>query len=110
MLAVVVVLALWFVVSHYNGNDQFGCPIQLSAAGSDDCPTTLDQAAHDREWAVARIDAINATVGANAKKHTYGEFYDHDGISHLYVSGQDADSDNAQASVAGPVCFRCTAR
>jgi hypothetical protein len=96
VLAVVVVLALWFVVSRYHGNDQFGCQIRLTAAGSDDCPTTLEQAAHDPERAAARIEAINARVATSGKKYTYGEFYDQDGTSHWYASGQDADSDNAQ--------------
>lgn len=99
VLVVVVVLGLWFVVSHYHGNRQFGCEIQLVAADGDsgDCPADLNQAAHDAEWATARIDAINARVAANVKKYIYGEFYDNDGIAHWYESGQDADADNAQA-------------
>lgn len=98
VLVVVVVLGLWFVISHYHGDNQFGCEVRLVAdiGDSETCPADLGQAAGDSGWAADRIDAIDAKVASNSKKYTYGEFYDHDGIGHWYQSGQDDDADNAQ--------------
>lgn len=84
VLVVVVVLGLCFVISHYHGNDQFGCQIDLSAAHADDnsCPTTLGQAANDAQWAADRIATI-------ADEHiTTGLLYDGDGHEEKIVSGR----------------------
>lgn len=82
VLVVVVLLALWFVVSRYHGNDQFGCQIHLVAAGTDDCPTTLDQAAADAQWAAARITTIAHDP------ITTGLLYDEDGHEEKISSGE----------------------
>ena len=75
VLVVVVVLGLWFVISHYHGNDEFGCQIDFSAAHADDndCPTTLDQAAGDARWAADRIATtevvkVNETSGSDVRR------------------------------------------
>jgi hypothetical protein len=83
VLLVVVVLGLWFVVSHYHGNEQFGCQISLSAAGAgDDCPATLGQAAGDAQWAAARISTIADDP------MTTGLLYDQDGHEEKIESGE----------------------
>lgn len=84
VLVVVAVLGLWFVISHYHGNDEFGCQTDQPAAHADDnnCPTTVGQAAGDGQWAATRIATI-------AHEHiTTGLLYDEDGHEERIVSGR----------------------
>lgn len=92
VLVVVVVLGLWFVISHYHGNNQFGCQIDPTAAHADDssCPASLGQAADDARWAAARIATI---IGEHV---TTGLLYDEDGTEEKIVSGR---ADSAYRSV-----------
>jgi hypothetical protein len=83
-----VVLGLWFVISYYHGNGQFGCQVDLSAAHADDnsCPATLGQAANDAQWAAARIATI-------VREHvTTGLLYDEDGHEEKIVSGRNGSA------------------
>ncbi|HEX3781874.1 MAG TPA: DddA-like double-stranded DNA deaminase toxin [Pseudonocardiaceae bacterium] len=86
VLVVVVVLGLWFVISHYHGNDQFGCQVDFPAAQAEVadgvCPANLAEAATDAQWAAARIASIaDAPI-------TTGLLYDEDGHEERIESGQ----------------------
>lgn len=84
VLVVVVVLGLWFVISHYHGNSQFGCQIHLVAdSGKEEqCPATIAQAAGNAEWAADRISTIAGDP------ITTGLLYDQDGHEEKIGSGE----------------------
>ena len=83
------VLAWFFVVP--SCSTSFGCEAAAAVAyaDSDECPSDIDDAVGDAQWAAARLATIKDT------KITTGLFYDEDGTEHTFTSGRDKDSDRA---------------
>ncbi len=88
VLVVVVVVGLYFIISHYHGGtDRFGCQSSAGAAmahaDSNGCPANIGAAADDAQWAADRLATI-----ANAKQTT-GLFYEADGTETKVISGRE---------------------
>ena len=89
------ILAWIFVVP--SCSTEFGCDAAGAVAHADDgeCPSGLEDAANDAEWAADRI----ASLRAKKAKLTTGLFYDEDGAEHTHVSGYDENSDRAEEAL-----------
>lgn len=99
VLVGMLLFAASYVSGHWPHGGRFGCDsagVAVAHAASGHCPPDISAAAGDAAWAAARIAAIDGGVAGNAKKYTYGEFYDPDGTEYSFVSGQNGDADNAR--------------
>src|ERR1044072_4971139 len=83
------VLAWIFVVP--SCSTKFGCESAAAVAHADsgDCPSDVDEAAHDARWAADRLAAIAA------EPETVGLFYDSDGAQLEFDSSHDEDEKRA---------------
>lgn len=97
LLGILVLAALLFLLLNTFGVAQvgrFGCGwtprfnvgAPTAEAASDGCPSSVNAAASDAEWARDRADSIEG------KHVTTGLAYDEDGFEHRFVSGQDRDA------------------
>lgn len=90
-LTTLLVLAFLAWLLFWPDDEPFSCdaaPTPGAAHADTGCPTSIDGAATDPEWAADRIAEINSTRATDRKPYTYGEFYDEDGTAHLYESGR----------------------
>lgn len=91
VVVLVVVVAKSCGFGLFDGGTRFGCEAAGSAgpvayAASGDCPSSVEDAANDAQWAANRIAEI-------AGEHdTTGVLYDSDGNSTTFTSGETGDA------------------
>lgn len=102
MVAVVVVMAKSCGFGLFDGGTRFGCEAAGSAgpvvyAASDDCPSSIEDAATNARWAANRIAEI-------AGEHdTTGVLYDSDGHSTTFTSNESDDAFQLALEYLSPI-------
>jgi SCP1.201-like deaminase len=98
---VVMATVLWLILNFVYAPScgRFACSMQpawlpQAQADSESCPESIDQAAHDPDWAAGRAESIPRT-----DRKTTGLLYDSDGAEHWYTSGEKDDAAAEAAAV-----------